>query len=738
MSRRWRIGQEFILRHGGMPFDWLEELGAPGSLLELADRVIAHEKVVLGLVDARSAGQRAAAVRADIRRGHTPQLPKSAGSIWAKAIRAWANARQAYALAYRDADEQVGKRLRELLARPEFSEAVFLCNPDAYRNMLLPFVAQDGPLISRRRRVRRQMYTYVQRFYAHNGTVSFFGPMAYGCVREGDRTELRRVLPRIRKAFLSHWAARALRHAIARDPGFLPHLAFHTTGRGNSTKEPLLALIAPRGSIVRDLAQAARQPAGQVVRTLLRLAAAEAVTVRLGGGEYNLAPLTTLREQLTALPDSPARRWWLSQLGELARLLAGLTGQSLKRKVATVTALERCSTELTGKPARRRAGAPYADRAVFFEECASTFSLTIGADLIRRGEELLSPVMEWCVTHGHAAHAIGPEGPAMELSLLDYANRAANERSEATSRFQGMHAPRWPGTAWRREIERLAAEATALEGDRYAVVDLSLSASDVTDFDDAAMVLSRAHSHLLVHSWLGTMHPDPARLGADAAAWVAQQEGRVVGLDFGRHDKDYYRFPGREVAMRPLTWTDQGDSDLLRPEELQVSIRPETITLRGPDIRPVTAYVPVSDFVEHAPLAALSHPQLLHPTSTIDGEQPEVRLGAVVLQPPRWQVLSQGLVDPEPSARFLKLRGLARRTSSRFVYCRSAREREPYLVDLASLLAADLIGHVARGHGELVVERMAPGPESLWLRDAKGRRYTSELRMQIIGRSERA
>ncbi|MGW7364410.1 lantibiotic dehydratase [Streptomyces sp. NPDC054841] len=749
MSRQWRIGREFILRHAGMPFDWLEELGAPGSLLELADDVLDRERAVLELVDTQFAGQRAVAVRADVLRGRVQQLPKSAGPGWSAAVRAWDEAQQRYALAYQEADDQAGKQLRDLLATPEISEAVFLSNPDAYRNMLLPLLAHDGPLTSRWRRVRRQMYTYVQRFCAKNETVSFFGPMAYGSVRPGDGAELRQDVSPARRVFFSHWAARALTTAMARDPRILPHLSFRATGRGDAAKDPLLSLIAPDGTVFRDLVRASGQPAGEVARALMRLVAAEAVTIGLGGGDYDLEPLTTLRAQLAALPASPARERWLGQLGELAGFLRDLAEQPLHRKAATVAALEARFTEITGRPARRGAGAAYADRAVFFEECASAFSLTIGAEVIRRWEEQLAPVMEVCVAHGHATQAAaadavraaftgGPDGPAVELDLLDYATRAADSRSDSTSTFQATHAPSYPGTEWRGEVDRLARRAEELGGDRYAVVDLCPSAPDAAGLDGAPLVLSRAHHHLLVRSWLGTMHPDPARLGADAAEWTAEQDGAVVGLDFGRRNKGYYRFPGREVAMRPLTWTDHGREDLLKPEDLRVTIAPDAVTLRDPDGRPVTAYVPLSDFVKYAPIAALSHPQVLHPTFAADGAQPEVSLGSVVLQRSRWQVPAAALAAPEPSARFLELRRLARDTGGRFVFCRSAQERKPYLVDLASPLAADLISHVARGAGELGVERMAPGPEGLWLRDAEGRRYTSELRMQIIGRGGRA
>ncbi|MFD7614035.1 lantibiotic dehydratase [Streptomyces sp. NPDC059828] len=747
MSRQWSIGREFILRHAGMPFDWLEELGAPRSLLELSDELLDRERTVLELVETQFGGSRAEAVRSDVLRGRVRQLPRAGGADWNRAVSAWAEASERYVLAYQQADDEVGRRLRDRLTDPGVSEAVFLSNPDAYRNMLLPLLAHDGPLTSRWRRVRRQMYTYVQRFCAKNETVSFFGPMAYGTVDDGDGdgAALRDDVPRVRRVFFSHWAARALATAIARDPGILPHLTFHSTGRAEAADKPLLSLVSAGGTSFRDLVRTAGQPARDVARALMRLVAEEAVTIGLGGGDYDLEPLTTLWEQVSALPPSPARELWRDRIGELASLIAELAQQPLDGKAATVATLEHRFTEFTGKPARRGAGAAYADRAVFFEECASPFALTLGAGLVRRWEEQLAPVMEVCAAHGWAARsaaadavrdafADGPDGPAVELDLLTYATRAAASRSDSTSTFQAAHAPSYPGADWRAEVERLAGEAKALNGDRYAVIDLCPATPDATGLDGAPLVLSRAHHHLLVRSWLGTMHPDPARLGADAAAWTSEQGGTVVGLDFGRRNKGYYRFPGREVAMRPLTWTDHGEPDLLKPEDLTVRIGPDDVALHDPEGRQVSAYVPLSDFVKYAPIAALSHPQVLHPTFSTEGAQPEVALGSVVLQRSRWQVPAAALAAPEPYARFLALRRLARDTGNRFVFCRSAHERKPYLIDLASPLAADLVSHVARGAEQLGVERMAPGPGELWLRDAEGQRYTSELRMQIIGR----
>jgi hypothetical protein len=733
MSREWRIGREFMLRHAGMPFDWLEGLGASEKLLSLAEEVLDREQDVLA---AMGPSARAALVRCK-----PEQLPKSA------VVAAWAEVVQRYTEACRDADESASEQLRKVLRTPEVAEAVFLSNPDAYHNMLLPLLAHDGPITSRWRRVRRQMYTYVQRFCAKNETVSFFGPMAYGTVGPGHCQSLRDDLPRTRRVFFSHWAAKAVIAAIARDPRMLPDLTFHTTGLPGAAAPDLLSLVSPEGSTFRDIRRALPDlTAGQVGKTLMALIAEESATVGLGGCDYDLDPLSTIKTQLAAFPASAARDRWSARIDALATKLRELSVQPLDDKTRTVAELEALFTDVTGKPARRGAGAPYADRAVFFEECASNFALSLTSDLVEKWEARISAALEACVAHGDAAQLAasravraeyaGQELP-VELDLFDYATRAAASRASSTSAFQAAYAPTYSGADWRAETDKLIRRGSELPGDRYAVIDLCPAAPGVDALSDADLVLSRAHHHLLVRSWLATMHPDPNLFGADAAQWVSEQDGQVVGFDFGRRNKGYYRFPGREVAMRPPSWTDAANKDLLRPWDLQVKITAETIGLYDDEGRRMSAYVPLSDFVKYPPIAALSHPQVLHPTFAADGEQPEVRIDGVVIQRSRWQVPADALAAPEPWARFLQMRRLARDTGCRFVFCRGAHERKPYLLDLASLLAADLLAHVSRGSDTLSVERMAPGPDQLWLRDAQARRYTSELRMQVVGRSAR-
>ncbi|MGW7111638.1 hypothetical protein, partial [Streptomyces xanthophaeus] len=56
----WKLGRVFVLRHAGMPFDWIEQLGDDAALERATDRLLAAEAEVR----ARLAGHRATRVRA--------------------------------------------------------------------------------------------------------------------------------------------------------------------------------------------------------------------------------------------------------------------------------------------------------------------------------------------------------------------------------------------------------------------------------------------------------------------------------------------------------------------------------------------------------------------------------------------------------------------------------------------------------------------------------------------------
>lgn len=72
-------------------------------------------------------------------------------------------------------------------------------------------------------------------------------------------------------------------------------------------------------------------------------------------------------------------------------------------------------------------------------------------------------------------------------------------------------------------------------------------------------------------------------------------------------------------------------------------------------------------------------------------------------------------------------------------FVKSVLEVKPFYVDMGSPVLVEILCRAIRrmnssgGEGEqLVFSEMLPGPQQLWLRDAKGSSYTSELRFAMV------
>jgi len=75
---------------------------------------------------------------------------------------------------------------------------------------------------------------------------------------------------------------------------------------------------------------------------------------------------------------------------------------------------------------------------------------------------------------------------------------------------------------------------------------------------------------------------------------------------------------------------------------------------------------------------------------------------------------------------------------------KSPVEQKPFYVDFDSVVLVNLLSKVVRqseqrqqsegaeGAGAISVTEMVPGPQEVWLPDASGNLYTSELRIAVI------
>jgi hypothetical protein len=111
---------------------------------------------------------------------------------------------------------------------------------------------------------------------------------------------------------------------------------------------------------------------------------------------------------------------------------------------------------------------------------------------------------------------------------------------------------------------------------------------------------------------------------------------------------------------------------------------------------------------------------------------PRVTVDGVVLARESWTLAGPGAVGYGAEA-FLAVRrwavhhGLPRR-----FFAKSPGERKPFLVDLDNPFLVEYLVKVAEKVERITISEMLPGPDELWLPDADGNLYTSELRMCAV------
>jgi len=102
---------------------------------------------------------------------------------------------------------------------------------------------------------------------------------------------------------------------------------------------------------------------------------------------------------------------------------------------------------------------------------------------------------------------------------------------------------------------------------------------------------------------------------------------------------------------------------------------------------------------------------------------PRRTIGPLVVQRAQWRVESLPFRDRDGAAAWRETMGIPER-----VYVRVPGEMKPIYADLASPMSVDMLVRFAAGAPRVSISEMFPGPDGLWLRDAEGNAYTSELR----------
>jgi len=128
---------------------------------------------------------------------------------------------------------------------------------------------------------------------------------------------------------------------------------------------------------------------------------------------------------------------------------------------------------------------------------------------------------------------------------------------------------------------------------------------------------------------------------------------------------------------------------------------------------------------------------------------PRITVGNVVIHRESWSIPAGdlGFAHARTEAdRFLGARRWAHGLEvPRFVFVKTPTERKPFFVDFDTPVYVELLcRHLRRTDEErgpetqIKLSEMLPTPDRLWLEDAQGRRYTSEMRLMVVDRRSMA
>lgn len=466
--------------------------------------------------------------------------------------------------------------------------------------------------------------------------------------------------------------------------------------------------------------------------------------------QADLDRLSAARSRVSAAAGNPAK---------LAQALSDLDGEF---------------TALTGLPPRRRAGQTYAGRALCHEETARDVEFTLGGGLLDAVAPALALPLQaarWLTGALARAYAaalrelyldLRTDGPVRLGDLWFLAQGplfGAGARPVDT--VARDFADRWERVLGLAEVptgtRRLDLTAQALAptvAEQFPALRPGWSAGRIHSPDlqlcaDSPQALANGE-FLAV---LGEMHAAYATFNAElftnAHPDIAALR-RAYTTDFGTgrlrpvYPVDYPRTGGRLMpslfgpADYRFAFADTPGVDRERLVPASAAIVSEVdgqLVVTGPD---GTRWPLLEAFSELISVHAADAFKLM----TDRPHSPRVTVDRLVLARETWRttVAETGLVDiTHQGQRYLAVRrwratlGLPER-----VFVRVSTELKPTYVDLTSPLYASRLCLLLRaanraggGGVPVMVSELLPTPEQAWLPDSQGRRYVSELRMQV-------
>jgi hypothetical protein len=599
-----------------------------------------------------------------------------------------------------------------------------------------------------------------------------------------------------RAVYFEHWAVDAVATKLASDPAMRPWLAprkMPTLRIEGSTlwSGAGAAREVPRG-IARLLAEcdgerSAREIAqGLIADPTLNLRGEEEVYALLGELADRGMVLWTL-EVPTSVSDPEVRlRKELEKIGDdvlRSRGLAVLDSLDARKTAVAqaagnATALEKALEELdsafrdfTGREPTRRAGETYAARTLVYEDCVRDLDLTLGQPVLDR----LGPPLELVL---QSARWFTAEVAARyERAFLDLYEELARRADSSVVDFLSFW---WRSAAHFgvdavNNVPAIVQQVVDQLQQRWARI-LRLSSSERVVVRSAESIRGEVLDAFAARApgWPQARYhgPDvlPAARSAEALAgddclWVLGEVHLAWPTMGAVSDVAEHPSPD-EIARAREVDVPQACAMFVAPKEEQMRTKPWTGDRLDVDVelgqarspRPRNRVIAAADLVVDKVNGRLlvrrrdgsrsfdwlafygfrfsdvivSHFRPLPP----DLHRPRVLIDKLVVARETWTVETAemlGGVSKVRAERFLAVRRWAHTHGMpRFVFVKVPSEMKAIYVDFDSPIYVDELVGLARRSEKMTVSEMLPSFDQLWLSDADGGRYTSELRLGAL------
>lgn len=486
-----------------------------------------------------------------------------------------------------------------------------------------------------------------------------------------------------------------------------------------------------------------------------------------------------LRELLESVGDKGPRSAALSALDELERArdrVSDAAGdpEALDR---ALDGLEETFGSLTGSPATRGAGQTYAARTLVYEDCRRDIEVGVGPEVWRALAPPLTLLLQsarWMTHELAGMYREAFRGVYAELSakLRSRVVGAADfwmkcdpilfkDGTRIADRIVEPFQRRWADVlALRSEDRRVEftceelrprveaafdAPGPGWSHARYHSPDVMIAAAgpDAVRSGDFHLVIGEVH--LGVNCLNGSLfigqHPRPEEVHA------------AITSDFGEP---------RVVPVPPKSWptlTARTSFEFISPANYRLLVSPDACGVEPSRALPISdlvveerdgelrlrtrdgrlSFEVVEGFGEFLSSLIIN---FFHPLPPMR-HTPRVTIDRLTISRETWRFSPDELdfaSEADEAARFVAARRWVRAHGlPRFIFTKSPAEKKPMYVDMDSPVLVNVFAKVIRrtreaGHVGLAiaVSEMFPSHDQLWLRDAEGHSYTSELRMVTL------